>query len=144
VPVGPIVPDAVEPLAGPTVAPADETPRAEGNGPAGPWVTGPALEDYLGGPLPEGVADIMASAATEVVRPVVDASAYPTVAELPEGLRLVVLYIAADLYRGGQTLDGTYSMDGAYPTAPAAVSSVLLRKYAAVYGPWAAVGSMVG
>jgi hypothetical protein len=107
---------------------------------AGTWPTATELETHLGGQLDAGLAQRLVDAARIAVEPVVTID--PTVGPGPN-VWLAALFIAADLYRAGVSLDGTYSPDGMF-SVPASVSSNLVRRYSALLAPVAATGGMVG
>lgn len=120
-----------------------DTPRTP---PASPYVTGEAVAGQLSANLPEGVGDRLAATATMVLWGVVDDPGWTTTepTSVPAGIQTVTLYLAADIYRAGLAQGtGDWSAD-MFSTIPASVSSASLRRYSALYAPWAFPAGMVG
>jgi hypothetical protein len=133
--VGPLTVRAIG--IGPAVEPPPvEPPPAE----VGAWPTAAELTAHLGGALPDDLAQRLVDTARAVVTPVVTID--PTTGPGPN-VWAAALFIAADLYRAGVSLDGTYTPDGMF-SVPASVSSNLVRKYGALLAPNVATGGMVG
>jgi Tol biopolymer transport system component len=110
-----------------------------------PWITTDDLETHLGVILDPELADRLCwTASTTVASAVnlVDATGAALTA-VPDAVMTVTLYVAAELYKAGQGIDGTLQVDWTQ-TVPASISSVLVRRYSALLAPWANLSGMVG
>ena len=110
-----------------------------------PWITTEELEQHLGVELDPAEADRLCwTASTSVASTVnlVDSEGEP-LAGVPDAVVTVVLYVAAEVYKAGQGIDGTLQVDWAQ-SVPASITSVLVRRYSALLAPWANLPGMVG
>lgn len=117
-------------------------------GPLVPYCSGEELAAHLGGVVDSAVAESCAYAATSALWQVVadpgwnDTPDDPT-GPVPEGVHRCALLVGADVYRAGVTTGGDLQVD-AYVALPANVGAGLVRKYQALWAPWARTTSWVG
>lgn len=110
-----------------------------------PWITTEELEQHLGAVIDPDEAIRLVYTATSVVANVVDltdSEGVPLIA-VPEAVATVVLYVAAEIYKAGKGVDGSFQVDWTSQVT-VAITSVLVKRYGAILAPWLSIGGVVG